>query len=94
MSSLITLSWSFTGLSLMLRMRIKQIGSSNSGEDFSRGFSYIISSRLIEEGRKPTVMISYIATFCPNSLKKYVLNGGLPQHFIGIAILTRFGEAC
>ena len=68
------------------------------GEDSSGGFSYIISSWLIEEGQKPTVMTSYITAFCPTSSKKYiyigVFSGGLVQHFVGIAILTRFGEAC
>ena len=50
----------------------------------------------MEEGRKPTVMTSYIATFCLTSLKIYrgVFGGGLLQYFIGIAILTCFGEAC
>jgi len=50
----------------------------------------------MEEGRKPTAMTLYIATFCPTSLKKYraVFGGGLLQYLIGIAILTRFGEAC
>jgi len=50
----------------------------------------------MEEGRKPTAMTLYIATFCPTSLKKYraVFSGGLLQYLIGIAILTRFGEAC
>ena len=51
-SSLITLSWSFTGLFLlMLRTCIMRIGGSNSGEDFDGGFSYIISSWLMEEGQ-------------------------------------------
>ena len=65
-------------------------------EDSSGEFSYIVSSWLIEEGRKPTVITLYIATFCLTSLKKYrdVFGGGLLQYFIGIAILTRFGEAC
>jgi len=50
----ITLSWSFTGLLLLiLRTRIKRIGSSNSGKGSNRGFSYIFSSWLIEEGQKP-----------------------------------------
>ena len=50
----------------------------------------------MEEGQKPRVMMSYITTFLPASLKKYigVFGGGLLQYFIGIAILTRFGEAC
>jgi len=34
---------------LTLRTRIKWIGGSNLGEDFDGGFSYIISSWLIEE---------------------------------------------
>jgi hypothetical protein len=52
----------------------------------------------MEKGQKPTVMTLYIATFCLTSLKIYiyigVFSGGLLQHLIGIAILTRFGEAC
>ena len=66
------------------------------GEDTNRGFSYIISSWLMEEGQKPTAIMLYITTFCPASSKKKlgVFNGGLVQHFVGIAILTRFGEAC
>ena len=41
-SSLITLSWSFTSLLLlMLRTYIKQIGGGNSGEDSNGGFFYI-----------------------------------------------------
>jgi len=74
-----------------------QIGNSNLGENFNRGFSYIISSRLIEEGQKPTVITLYITAFCPTSSKKKnlgIFSSGLLQHFIGIAILTRFGEAC
>jgi hypothetical protein len=75
-----------------------RVGGSNLGEDSNRGFSYIISNWLMEEGRKPTVMTSYIATFCLTSLKKNiyrgVFGGGLLQYFIDIAILTRFGEAC
>jgi len=52
---------------------------SNLEEDFNGGFSYIISSWLMEEGRKPIAMTLYIATFCPTSLKKYkgVFGGGL-----------------
>ena len=70
-SSLITLSWSFTSLFLlMLRARIKRIGGSNSGEDSNGGFSYIISSWLMEEGQKPTVITLYITPFCLTSLKK------------------------
>jgi hypothetical protein len=59
-------------------------------EDSDGGFSYIISSWLIEEGRKPTVMTSYIAAFCPTSLNKNrgVFGGGLLRYFIGIAMLT------
>ena len=73
MSSLITLSWSFTGLSLLTSgTRIKPIGGGNLGEDFDEGFSYIISSWLIEEGQKPTVMTSYITTFYPTSSKIYI----------------------
>ena len=85
----------------MLRIYIKWIGGSNLGEDSDGGFSYIISSWLMEEGRKPTAMTLYITNFCPTSSKKKniyiyigVFSGGLLQHFIGIAILTRFGEAC
>ena len=56
----------------------------------------MISSWLMEEGQKPIVMTSYIATLCLTSLKKYicVFSGGLLQHLIGIVILTRFGKAC
>ena len=98
-SSLITLSCSFTGLSLLtLRTRIKRIGSNNSGDNSNRGFSYIIGSWLMEEERKLTVITSYIATFCLTSLKIFryrgVFGGGLLQFFIDIAILTCFGEAC
>ena len=79
-------------------MRIKLIGSGNLGKDFNKGFSYIISSWLIEEGQKFTVITLYIITFYLTSLKKYiyigVFSGGLLQHFIGIAILMCFGEAC
>ena len=73
MSSFITLSWSFTGLLLLiLRMCIKLISGSNLGEGFDGGFSYIISSWLMEEGQKPTAMTSYIMTFCPTSSKIYL----------------------
>ena len=72
-SSLITLSWSFTGLFLLiLRTRIKQISSSNLGEDSNRGFSYIIGSWLIEEGQKSIVITLYITNFLSNFLKKYI----------------------
>jgi len=55
----------------------------------------MISSWLMEEGQKPTVMTSYIATLCLTPSKKIcVFSGGLLQYLIGIAILTRFGEAC
>ena len=93
MSSHITLSWSFTGLSLLTsKMYIKWRGV---GEDFNRGFSYIISSWLMEEGQKPTVIILCIATFClTSSKKKCIFSGGLLQYFIGIAILTYFSKAC
>ena len=68
------------------------------GEDSNREFSYIISSWLIEERQKPIVMMSYITTFAQLPQKKIgVFNGslnGLLQYFIGIAILTRFGEGC
>jgi len=70
------------------------------GEDSDGEFSYIISSCLVKEGQKPTGMTSYITTILPNFLKKIytgVFSGsrsGLLQYFIGIAILTRFGEAC
>jgi len=49
----------------------------------------------MEEGQKPIVMTLYIATLCLTSLKKYIgfFSSGLLQHLIGIAILTRFGEA-
>jgi len=57
-------------------MRIKRIGSSNLGEDFNGGLSYIISSWLIEEGQKPIVIILYIITFCLTSLNIYI-GGGL-----------------
>ena len=80
----------------MSRTRIKWIGGSNLGEDSDGGFSYIISSWLIEEGQKPTVITSYITAFCLTSSKNIyigVFRGGLLQHFISIAILTRFGEA-
>ena len=71
MSSLITLSWSFIGLSLLtLRIYIKRIGGSNLGEDSDREFSYIISSWLVKEGQKPIGMMLYITTFLPNFLKK------------------------
>ena len=80
----------------MLRTRIKQISSSNLGEDSNRGFSYIIGSWLIEEGQKSIVITLYITTFYLTSLKIYigVFSGGLLQYFIGIAILTRLGEVC
>ena len=98
MSSLITLSWFFTGLSLLiLRMYIKRTGGSNS-VDFNRGFSYIISSWLMEEVQKSTDMTSYITPFYSTSSKIYiyigVFSGGLLQYFVGIAILTCFGGAC
>jgi len=54
----------------MLKTRIKWIDGGGLGEDSGGGFSYIVSSWFMEEGRKPTVMTSYIATFCPTSLKK------------------------
>ena len=96
-SSLITLSWSFTGsFVLMLRTHIKRINGRNLGEDSDGGFSYIISSWLMEEGQKPTVITLYITTFCLTSLKISigVYSGSLLQYFIGIIILTRFGEVC
>jgi len=82
--------------SLTLKTYIKWIGGSGLGVDSGGGFSYIVSSWLMEEGWNPTFMTSYTATFCPTSVKKYrgVFGGGLLQYFIGIAILTRFGEAC
>jgi len=67
------------------------------GEDSDGGFSYIVSSWLMEEGQKPTVMTSYITAFAQLPQKNMyigVFGGGLLQHFISIAILTRFGEAC
>src|SRR6266702_3882895 len=68
-----TLSWSFTGLFLlMLKIYIKYTGGSDL-VDFNRGFSYIISSWLMEEGQKPTDMALYITTFCLTSLKIYIL---------------------
>jgi hypothetical protein len=52
----------------------------------------------MEERQKPTVMMSYITTFAQLPQKNIgVFNGsldGLLQYFIGIAILTRFGEGC
>jgi len=51
---------------------IKPIGGGNSEKDFDEGFSYIISSWLIKEGQKPTVMTSYITTFYPTSSKIYI----------------------
>ena len=82
----------------MLRTRIKWIGGSKLGEDSDGEFSYIISSWLIEERQKPTVMTLYITTFAQLPQKNIgVFNGslnGLLQYFIGIAMLTRFGEAC
>ena len=48
------------------------IGGSDSGEDSDGGFSYIISSWLMEEGQKPTVMTLYITTFYLTSLKLYI----------------------
>ena len=52
-------------------MRIKRAGS-NLEEDSNGGFSYIISSWLIEEGQKPIVMTSHITAFCPTSLIKNI----------------------
>ena len=61
-SSLITLSWSSTGLfSLMLRTRKKRINGRNLGEDSNGGFSYIISSWLMEEGVR-VLLAPYSAT--------------------------------
>jgi len=81
MSSLITLSWSFTSLFLLRLTRIKRIGGNNLGKDSSGGFSYIVSSWLMEEGQKPTFITLYITTFCPTSSKKNiyigVFSGGL-----------------
>jgi len=56
-------------------MRIKRIGSSNLGEDFNRGLSYIIGSWLIEEGQKPIVIMLYIITFYLTSLNIYIGSG-------------------
>ena len=51
---------------------MKQISSSNLGEDSNGGFSYIISSWLIEEGQKPIVITLYITTFRPTSSNIYI----------------------
>ena len=41
--------------------RIKRISSKNLGEDFNEGFSYIISSWLMEEGQERTAIMLYIS---------------------------------
>ena len=53
---------------LILGTRIKRISGRSLGEDSNRGFSYIISSWLTEEGQKSTDMASYITTSCLTSL--------------------------
>jgi len=81
----------------MLRTRIKRIGGEDSGEDSNKGFSYIISSWLMEEGEERTAIMLYITASCPTSSKKYIqcfCSGGLGQHFVGIAISRCFGGAC
>ena len=43
-----------------MRTRIKCIGGEDSGEDSNKGFSYIISSWLMDEAQECTAMMSYI----------------------------------
>ena len=72
-SSLIALSQFFISLFLLiLRTHIKRIGGNNLGQDSNRGFSYTISSQLVEKGQKPTVITLYITTFCLTSLIKSI----------------------
>jgi hypothetical protein len=81
----------------MLGTRIKRISGGSLGEDSNGGFSYIISSWLIEEWQERTTVTLCIMTFYLTSLNKICGRcfwGYLLQYFVSIMILRCFGGAC
>ena len=70
MSFFITLSSFSTGLSLLIKTRIKYMGSKDLGEDFNRGF-FLYNWQLVNRGRIGIYSydVTYITTSCPTFSK-------------------------